>query len=254
MKCFRKKTDPSEGGNALFLILLGIILLAALTFALAPSSGRRQSGAMSAEDATLAANEIMSHANKVSQGVQQLMINGCMDTDINFENSAVANYVNPNAPADDSCDVFSKAGAGLEWRDPKTEWLDSAHSARISYGEVVYTGGTCVARVGTGGILCASQDSSTDSEIIMLYPYIKKEICLQINKSLGIQETAGEPPSESGLQFSATEANLKYKGTFPAPGGLTPKISSAALYGKYAGCMKGDTSLGYHFYQVLVAR
>jgi hypothetical protein len=101
----------SSRGNAIFLVLIAIVLFAVLTYALT----RSMSGGASVtrEKATLANGVNDQCVAYVEHGANMLQVlRGCSSTEISYE---LPNGTNPNplAPADKHCHVFDSAGAGL---------------------------------------------------------------------------------------------------------------------------------------------
>src|SRR6056297_860785 len=106
-----------ENGNAVFLVLLAIALLAALTF-VASNDSSTSANNLTRERARLLAAEILEFSNAVAHAVAQLRLRGCAADEISFENDIDANYTNNNAPTDNTCHVFHVSGAGVNWGDP----------------------------------------------------------------------------------------------------------------------------------------
>ena len=107
-----KSVCNPQSGSAFLYIIIAIALLAALSVAV--SRGNRGStSTMSDQQAKLAAQEIIDYGNTVAAAVQKLRLRGCTDTQISFENSAIAGHVNPNAPADESCHILSPSGGNI---------------------------------------------------------------------------------------------------------------------------------------------
>lgn len=162
-----KKTPHNERGNVLVYILLAVALLGSLSFAV--SQGWR--GGMqdvTKEKARLYANDILEYANAVGNAVAQLRLRGCSDTQISFEASGIAGYVNNNAPGDKSCHVFDLNGGGVTYKPMPPEALKS------SITNFAYTGMDAVNNIGT-----------SDSELLMYGVGISDQVCIQINKMIG---------------------------------------------------------------------
>jgi len=246
------KHHNSQSGNVLFYILIAVALLAALSFAVT-QSGRGSGKAISDERANLAASEMIEYSNTVASAVTQLRLRGCQDTQINFDNNVVSGYNNTLAPDDESCNVFSLNGGGVQWRNLEAEWLDSAvSSSEDEYGVTLYTAKTCIDELGKGFVNC--QDDTTEAaEMIMAMSYLKKEICININNRLNIGFKNDNPPlvlsgawASGGRKFIGTNFN----------GGVRLTDSGTTFAGKSSGCFKVDTYpvTGYHFYKVLMSR
>ena len=87
---------------------------------------------------------------------------------------------------------------------------------------------------------------------MMLLPYVKKDLCLKINDKLGITNTNGEAPRDTGLSAE------KFVGTYDFSKELGNESgTSEHLRGKSTGCYSVDRGAGeivHHFYYVLLAR
>ncbi len=220
-----------ERGGAAFYIILGIVLLAALTWAV--TQGFRFSGSNLSKDQTrLAAQEIIDYATAMNNAVQKLRLRGCTPTQINFESTVIGGPNNPNAPIDDHCDVFSGAGAKMVPRTtaefPKSETL-------------IYSGQSALIGIGRDGCGEACSD-------LYMALYLKgedgKEICTQINQILGNKNFVPAPSTtymEAYIMFAGTY------GTHPAVNPIFSGLNSAC----YNYSPDPTTSI---FYQVLIAR
>jgi hypothetical protein len=187
------KNHNSEKGAVFLYILLGISLLAALTYAV--SSGNRTStGALTGEQAKLAAQEIIDYGNTVANAVQKLRLRGCSDTEISFDDGTGIGYTNANSPTNKSCHIFDINGAGLTYvKSPEPYYFASNPAWRRSYGFMTGSewdgnGSTC------GSANCA--------DIIMVLMPLDQAICERLNNLIGITGT----PSATigGLAFSGT--------------------------------------------------
>lgn len=241
----------SERGNVLFYILIAVALLGSLSYAVSQSS-RGNVSEISEEKTRLLATEIIEYGNILANGTGQLKLRGHRNTEISLENNGVNGYANANC-IDDTCKVFHVSGAGIIYRSPETEWLDSSQSAQPQYGNLYFASSTCIIDVGTNSTtLC--NDSGDDEELLMIMPWLKKEICVEINDLLGINNPGGDPPQDTGASWSG--GFTKFTGSY----GGSEEIGEGGgsdLAGKTAGCFEGGGTPpagSYHFYRVLIAR
>lgn len=224
-----KNAGQNESGNALWLILIAVALLAVLTVTVSRSTDTtEQSGNI--ERYRIQASDIMRHTSGIREATGRMSLNNVGESQISFENDFTsASYVNAKCGGSD-CIVFGSAGGGVSYRVPVTEWLDAGHSGDTAYGEWIFSGENAVAGVRTG-----------NPELLMMLGYLKQNLCAQINAMLDI---SGIPVDADGIDTAP------WQGTFAA----TETI--AASGGAEAGCVQ-DTSangLDYTFYQVLVKR
>ncbi|MBU0799676.1 MAG: hypothetical protein KKA05_01610 [Alphaproteobacteria bacterium] len=202
------KDSPRESGNAIWFIMLAIALTAALTMTLTRSSDTGgQTGDI--ERARVQASEIMRYASGLEKTIDQLALRGISESAISFEVSFLSGYVNTRcADADDECRLFGRGG-GQTYMVPRDEWLDTANDTRDLYGEWYFTGSVCVDEVGTGTTGCATDGESNNEDLVMFLPWIKEDICRQINALLRLPV---DPPVETAGAWPA--ANTRFQGSF----------------------------------------
>lgn len=249
---FEPYRAPSEKGNVLIYVLIAVALLAALSFAVSEST-RGTGAGVSTEKARLLATEIIEYGNVVAQATAQLRLRGCQISQLSFENNIVGGYENTNAPADNSCHIFNIAGGGVEWIDPPAEWLDASNAASDFYGEIFIPNSTCVVDVGTTSNSAAGTcDADGDEDLIMTIPWVKYDICYQINELTGMGNPGGDVPLDNALAWGTNKFQGSLGGALEIGNG--PDV--AVFRNQKAGCFEGSAAQagGYHFYQVLAAQ
>lgn len=219
---------PREHGNALLIVLLGVILFAALIFVFSRGMDTGATRMTSAEARTLASDAI-NYAQAMERAVGRLLQNGISEGDISFENSIVTGYAHTPA-ADDNAQIFNTStGGGMDFTTPLDDQTRSPSVWLI-----------------TGGVVVTGQEDNTNSELLLTLP-VTYDICIEINKQLntGIDITNNQ----------GTVTGAKFTGTYTdsALVFITPGASQAA------GCIKGliddgSQSGDYTFYKVLIAR
>lgn len=236
-------------GNALFLILIAVALFAALSYAVTNSG--RGGGGIDREQAQIAAAEVVQYGQLFNTAVQRLKVsNGCRNEQISFEGSDVIirgdgsdyNVVNPNAPMDESCHIFSANGgsvpgqflpenASLPFETVSPAWL---HSRAIL---------PTIQRVSGLGV-------EGDSELILWMGRLEKDVCIEINNRLGIENPGGNPPPDD---WSGADSAI-FKGTYSLSGIIGDE--AAGLVGKTAFCAQSIAAgeAGYSYLNVLIAR
>lgn len=224
-----------QNGNALWFILIAIALLGLLTMSLSKGSNNNDSGDF--ERNQIVANDILAYAKSMENAVQFLLSRGCSENDISFENTFVSGYTNPNAPTDNSCHVFHVNGAGMTYNTPDTKWLDSSHSAKNEFGDWVIPDDVSVIDLGR----------NPASEIMLVLPYLKKDICLSANTIIGIDNPSGDAPLDNGFVYT----DMKYIGTFKTTDSIGGE--TASLIGEPTACYIDDGGF-YTFYHVLHIR
>lgn len=235
----------AERGNVFFFIFIGCALFAALSFTVANMMKSGDPSKVAEEKSRLYAGEIIDFGRKLKETIQDLRIsNSCRTEEISFETTALAGY---NFSTRDACKVYGPTGGAMGYFAPAKDWLDGS-MAGVSpiYGQAYFPSNVCVQDVGQGGTGCEASDTANE-DLVVIIPFLKPEVCKQINKSLNLSET---PPVETGGAW-ATAAN-KFQGVF-ANGEILNQS------GLNAGCFAGSgandpPANSYHFVQVLVAR
>lgn len=232
--------EDHESGNALFYILIGAALFAALGFAISQSSSG-SSMALAKERSNIAAAEILEISSIMSLAVDQTILRDFTESELDFINDEVEGYDNPDCLDGDYCELFGAAGGGLVYSAPSSDWLENKYSSSIGFGEWVFSGGNSVAEAGNDSV----------ADLVVFLPYLKEHVCKAINSKLGLDYAFSTPPQETGSVYSYSN---KFTGTFVNGGDLSLPYP---YKGQLAGCFEGGDSPAtgsYHFFQVLLAR
>lgn len=185
------KNTNTQSGNVFIYIFLAIALFGALTFALSQGT-RSGASSLTEEQASIAANEILAYSDLISQTIQKLKLRGCTDTEISFENSFDSNYDNPNSPTDGRCGVFDVNGGALNWKEiPENARDTSFKGTDTKYGQVIYTDEFCIPGLGSATFGCAFSGNSSDKSLAIGFSYIRKEVCMALNRLLNLPDDPG---------------------------------------------------------------
>lgn len=246
----------AQSGNVIFIILLGIALFAALSYAVTGSMrGGSNFGGMNDQKAEIVAMDVINWGNQMTTAVAALRANGCTDTQITFENNNGMSkrgsgtayvYTNSNAPADRSCHVFDVNGGGVT---PRLISPDAAvNPAQVNSGWMQSQSWI----VSGNRVLGNGDDTNTPNgtDLVLWAGRLKKEVCIKINEKLGVTNPGGSPPSET---FNCTIAvfNGSYANCSNPMGDL------AEIKGRKSFCLNdpaSGTDNGYLYFQVLIAR
>ncbi len=226
-----------ENGNVLFLILIAVALFAALSYAITQSS-RSGNGDISKEKAALIASQITQYGASIESAVLRMrMSNGCSDTDISFETALSAYDFTHTPPVADACKIFHPSGGGISFQTP-IDWFDTSSSSYDPSEAAYVTWGNGEYNV---------QDIGTDApDLVFSLWGLKKSVCNELNKKLGIIYSGDDPPAET------VNANVDYQGTYPATAVNVIGSTATALVGHSSGCFSDPT--GYVYYHVLIPR
>lgn len=241
------KDSGGEAGNVLWVILIGVVLLASLGAVLSRSGSNIENTA-DAEKVSVQALHIMRYARSIENAVQNLQFQDIGENDLSFENPISGiDYTNANCTSTD-CRIFHIGGAGLSYLTPKAVWLDRGQSASVYYGDWLFTGNACVPDIGRG-VDASCTSSVRNLELLAVLPYVRLSLCQQVNKLAKLSVGNGAPPSDVGAAFDGADG--------PFVGGFADAQAIAdtaeVLFGETTGCFEGASGV-YHFYHVLKAR
>ncbi len=224
-----------QRGSSFFLILLGIAIFAALSFAVL-QGGRVSQSSLTADQARLAAQDIIQYANTIEKAVQTLRLRGCSETEISFAGHP-SGVANPSAPTDESCHVFSLSGGKAT-----AKRLDSSYYLSLNGTSGLWKFVTTddFKEIGTNG--CSD---TTCGELALMVMDLKSDVCLAIEKILVSATTV------------PTDANITGTGSFAGTYASTPTPvgdTDTALEGRGSACVYETVGGNFTFYQVLIAR
>jgi len=215
----------SQKGNVLFLILIAVALFAALSYAVTQST--RGGGNADDETAQIAASNLLQLMSSYKVGVDRLRVGGCASNEISFV-GADGSYNNTNSPSDNSCHVFDTNGAGMTYVAPDNKALDQSFSGLTDFGVLSFE------RNNNINMPYDSSSSAVESTV----PFIRQDVCLEINNQLHGISTIPENTSD-------TPVRLTFRGGF-APGGYIPCENSdldSSGCGHEIGCFEVDQGM-----------
>lgn len=220
-----------EHGSAIFMILIGIALFAALSYSISQMMRDGKAEIIPAEQAKVYASQIVEYGNIVRQAVQNMRINGCDVTEISFTQASGDAYEHsPAVPT--KCKLFEKQGGAV---------VAEEVSPGINDGSpYIFTGGHAANNVGT---VCTN---AACSDLIMVLEQIDKSVCLALNKQLGVSNPSNDAPNDAGGTLA------RFTGTYTYGNVLLDE--DTALNGKMAGCLRDTPANTYSYFKVLIAR
>lgn len=233
----------NQSGNVLWFILLAVALLAFLTSVISRnSSSVNQTG--NVERARIKASSILNYAKSVEATVQQMLLSGISENDLNFVEISTA-HDNTNCTSE-NCKIFHIGGGGIAYRTPAELIGDNTHTDiwHVSTENRVYLSG------------CDGANNRC-TELLLIAKNIPQSICLQINKIQGITNTGGDAPQIQDI-FDGTAFTGTYSTTINtiSIGDTNATNEAPEAQGKAAGCVYefGSGQDIYTFYQVLIPR
>ena len=228
-----KETGYNQNGNIFIIILAAIFLFGALIYTFSRGANKGADN-LTSHQSRIAAQEIINHAQSISQAVNRVRRNGCSENEINFNDIALTGYNNTNAPSDNSCHIFHNDGGKASYTSPEETWLNN------TLQEWDFNASFAVQNIET----TCSDDSCSD--LALHLPHVKQTICEHINKQLNINDGAIINDSDY------TQTN--FTGSFTTPAIIGDEASSADLSGKETGCFYSINDATHVFYHILLAR
>ena len=235
-----------EHGSALVYVFIGLILFAGLIFTFSKSFQNSNDLAADQQGA-VAANDLLTFSNQVEQSVQKLIIKGCSETEISFENLIESGYTNPSSPVGKSCHVFDPQGGNMAWRSPPIGVNDGSTWAFVG-GPVMHNANGA-----------KSDYTNQNAELVIYLFSLTEETCAAINST---QNIPGIPVDSSNIGAAA-----KFTGTFLAQENITGSILASQpspcmaalpephLCGRSTACFREeDAGQRYVFVRTLYAR
>lgn len=234
------KNNIHQSGNVLFYILIAVGLLAALSFTVA---GSLRSGGKSASQQRLQSDaaSVIDFGNILAAASAQLLLRGVDFAALSFENSFVAGYENQNCK-DGSCKVFDINGGGVNYKPALKEWLDPAAKDLPHFGEMYITASAEVGYAGRSG-----------ADLLVIIPYLKKDLCADINSKLGIKDVPklANGPAELDKPFQGM-IDDNPSGVIILGDNSNGPVLSGCVESSGGGNLPAAGT--YHFYRVLIPR
>lgn len=231
------RNNSNEHGNVFLIVLMGVVLFGALAITMSRGMRSQTTTTLTDREALIAASDILSYAQRLERAVSRIRRKGVSENDISFNSTVVSGY-NHSTPQPNSNRVFESEGGKITPLQPVEAWLDSTNSSANQYGTFFFTGNYIVKGI-------ESDTSPGGNELIVMLPYVKRSLCLELNKQLGIANPGGDPPEEED-DNCMTNGN-KFTGTYT----LACDVGEG-LGGKSAACTSYNDK--YYFYYALITR
>ena len=238
------RNRPAERGSVLIYIFIAIAAFAALSFAVSRNS-REGLGTVDRERSELLATQILDYTGMIRRSVQSMTVDGIDAADICFDTVrwGHTDYDHPGC-TDPEHQIFNVTGGGAIWQDMADDIFDIAHTGQPAFSQWVFSGANAVTQVGSD---CSTPGDAACNELLMVLPYIKRSVCLALNKRL--QVTTADTVPVDNADFDIT---TEYKGFVNGK-----VLDTALLHGKRSGCFEAETTPAdgsFAFFAVLIAR
>lgn len=238
----KKLRRTHESGNVFLFILIGITMFAALGYSISKGFRSDTSSTLTKKQIDLAADDILTYAQKIGRTVDRLRRNGCSESEISFENPVVSGY---DFVTRDKCKVFDTAGGGITYRPPSLDWLDADYAGNFAYGELFFGRNQIIFNIG-------SNTAESGNDLTIFIPFLSASICTAINKKLDIDDI---PDANTGSNVFYDGG--KFIGVFQN-GGYT--IAAQGVTATRAACLNAKQNFGTTtdahniFYSVILER
>lgn len=181
-----------DRGNILFLILLAVVLFAALSYAV--TSSMRGSGKDgSAERNDLLAAQIVQYTTMVQQAVMRAML-----------------VSNVKEHAFDFSGTFSASTTNATCTTADCRLFDNGNLASQPAPDAAYTDGLAASSKKMQFRIVSVQNVGTSlNDVVLWYPYLKKDVCEQLNKKLGLTVDLSTQDTTTGAAlYSSTMTSI----------------------------------------------
>jgi hypothetical protein len=234
----------AERGNVLFVILLAIVLIGALTIAI---QGSNDADSANIDDESLAikTTEVQRFASEVERGVNYILQNGISENDLRVSHPKNhSDYGDLSADGTPEDQVFHKDGGAANYRTVPSDINDG--SAWEFYGS------TSAPNVG-----------SARADMLIVLPNVTQQFCEWVNKLNG---QTGDQPEDTG----STAPSANNAGACVSPGAVarfrdakqfysTANTMDTTTFSKLPAkqaCVECTDMTGspYMFYHVVLAR
>ena len=153
------QTRQAEKGNALFLILIAVVLFAALSFAITQSN--RSTGSSAGEETnTVSGSNVTQYASAIRTGMTRMMVKGVILDEILFATPSDAGYT--TTP---SYQVFHPQGGAVVYMSPDSNMVNSGGGWHYFFA--------AVKDMGTSAL-----------DAVAVLTDVKRGICQQINRQV----------------------------------------------------------------------
>ena len=217
-----------QQGNVLFLILIGVVLLGALTFTI--SRGQQGQHGISKEKLIVFAAETVQYGGELKQALQTVLDTGISEADISFAHGDAPSQYGDEAVDPDSTEIFSYNGGKAEYKSPNPE------ISTATYWE--FYGESAMPQVG-----------SSRADLIAVLPDVTREFCDAFNTYVDLDISATYP-DDPATCFKSADAN-RFNGSFNASPNTLDTSTFSALPAPM-GCASCGSN--YHAYIVLYER
>lgn len=223
------RPQPASG-NILFMLLIAIMLIGALTFAITKSD--KGGGTLDHEQNEIRAAKVVGLAVDLKRAVENMTRAGKSETTISFAQANLANYGTPDTtPANE---VFNINGGGVAWVDVPENINDGSKWEFYGFATAPNVGDPAV------------------PDLMLVLPNVTQAFCTAYNTKAGFPASAAIPDESAACP---SDTSKRFSGSFASGGAIVTQDTSkfpSATNAYPAACVKCGTS--YNAYYVLLER
>lgn len=224
----------NTSGNILFMILIAIALLAALTYAM--SGSMRGGGNISDDQLRVKVDRLMMLASDIKTGVSTIYSQGVSESDLSFAHPSLTGY--GTIGSNNLVEIFNEDGGGVGSPEIPSGLNDGS--------QMEFYGHTRAPRVG----------QNTVADLLLVVPNMTESACRAVNMRLGYTEVAPIPQDNDGDSLCVyTGATGRFVGTFEtvSPNQMDGGTPNMTILPAPFGCVTCESSQ-YHMYYTLLER
>lgn len=170
--------NRNESGNALFLILIAVILFAALSYAITQSN--RGSGAPNRETSLISSTTVTQYSSAIRTGVTRMLLRNVDVPDINFDAPTEGAFTTAAADPDlAKKELFHPDGGGVSYSPVDMNTVNAV----VTTQGAKQNGNWHFVLANVSGIGTAN-GSGTAYDLVAMLDNVKKTICERINEQI----------------------------------------------------------------------
>jgi hypothetical protein len=209
----------TESGNALFLILIAVVLFAALSFAITQSN--RSTGSSAGEETnTVTGSNVTQYASAIRTGITRMLVRGNAVEDMLFDQPGASGYT-----TNTTRQVFHPQGGAVVYQAPDSNVVESTGAWYFFFAAV-------------------KDMATTAPDAVAVLTKVKKGVCQQINRNVFGVATV------SALDTAITNATI-IAGTFDINTPVANDFDFGSTPNKPYGCFTSDAGAQSNYLHVL---
>lgn len=216
------KMRQGEQGNALFLILIAVVLFAALSYAITQSN--RSSGNAGRETNTISGTTITQYTSGIRTGITRMLLRGTATSELLFDKPSDTAY---SVAANTTKEVFHPDGGGVGYQSTDQNIVNAVVAETANGG---------AAPNGNWHFLIAkpvTNIATTAGDVVAVLADVKRGVCEQLNQQINGNTTI---PTASNTDATMVDTSTAIAGT--------------GVSGQPFGCVKSSGTT-YYYYHVL---